>query len=73
MTTRMYACVDVATLLRPAALQILQAYFFCWLNTVAENRKISAALGLTGGKLHYHTCSSWHNGPTTARVQPRPL
>ena len=47
----MHACSYVATLLRPAALQVLQAYFFCCLNTVAENRKISAALGLTGGEL----------------------
>ena len=35
MTKDMYACMDVrsyvATLLRPVALQVLQAYFFCWL------------------------------------------
>ena len=49
---------------------------------VAENRKFSVTLGLTGGELQvetagYHmllpTCSSWHNGLTTARAQPRPL
>ena len=49
----MHGCSYVATLLRPAALQVLQAYFFFCMASVAENGKTSPALGVTGGELQH--------------------